>query len=281
MARTSAEIKQAIIDKIATDPILSTELTSLSKTAFYNLIADLFSDVASWLEVSFDTFATNLQESLLNQRVGTAPFYIERSKAFQFGDTVVEDGNGNYKYEVIDEDKQIIKRVAFISAAGINLLKVATVDGGGGVIPLSSPQLAAFKSYWETVDFKPSFLDPGQSFISANGDDIKATLTVELDPQLFNTATGELLTTGEKSVETAINNYLTTFTDTDFDGTFYISELVSKVKAVNGVINALVDSVEAKPDTEPTYTDIKAETGEKYNTFAGYFKEAVLTMNYE
>ena len=275
MARTAEEIAQQILDDIAADPILSLELTSLSKTAFYILLADIYGQQAHAIELAWDVFSTETETRLLNQIVGTPPWYSSKSQLYQHGDTLIYNGNGQYSYATVDETLQIIERVAVVVSGTIVLLKIAKLVAGV-VTPLDAAELAGFTSYWDTVDFVPSFLQ----ILSATPDDIRLTFTATLDPQLFNTTTGELLIGGDKAVETAIQNYLDTFTNDNFDGTFYLSELIGNILLVPGVVNIVFSVAEAKEDAAGVYTDIILAAGKKYNTFAGYFKDAVLTPNY-
>ena len=275
MARTAKEISDAILAYIAADPVLGIELTSGSKTAIFKLLADVFGIEGNALESTFDIFAENLQESLLNQRVGTSPWYIDESKLFQYGDSLVYEGDGKFGYAEIDEDKQIVKRAAVVVGNSTVLLKVAKLDGSGNPIPLITAELTAFEDYWEEKDFQPSFLD----ILTATGDDITITANVELDPQVFNTVTGERISDGTLAVEDAIDNYIATFTDQDFDGTFYNSELVSRMLSVVGVTNVVTTAISANPDGG-TPIDVLAESGKKYNAYAGYFKTATKNITY-
>jgi len=276
MARTQEEIVNDILSSISSNPNLSPELTSLSKTALFRLMADTFAEAGHSLEVSFDNFQDELERVLLNQRVGSEPFYIEKALAFQYGDSVVEQGGGKFGYAVIDETKQIIKRSSVNSSEGIVLLKVAKEDLSGNPIPLDSVELNALRSYFGKVDFTPSFLQ----YISSDGDDLQITFTATLDPQVFNISTGERISDGVKAVEVAIVEYSETFDLENFNGTFYVSQLIDKITDIAGVVNITIDVCEAKSDTEVSYTNVLLETGKKYNTYAGYFKTPVLTPNY-
>jgi len=264
--------------EIAADPILSLELTSASKVSIYGLLADIFGETTAAIELTYENYAAALEASLLNQRVGTAAWYSAKSKIFQYGDTVQYDGDGQYSYDVEDETKQIIERVAVVVATDSILLKVAKIVMGS-VTPLDSTELAAFESYWKTIDFKPSFLD----FLSADGDDIRFTFTATLDPQLYDTSTGERLADGTQAVEDAIQAFLETYTEEEnFDGTFFLSKINAYLfDNLTGLINITYSVAEAKADNEITYTDILTATGQKYNSYAGYFKAATLTPNYQ
>ncbi len=275
MARTATVISDAIKAKIAADPILSLLMTSASKTAYFNLLADIFGEEAHAIELDYDTFATELKAALLNQRVGSEPFYIDKSKLYQHGDTIIYEGDGKYGYATLDTDLQIIERVAVVVSGQVILLKVAKLVSSV-VTPLTASEMAGFQSYWSKIDFVPSFL----TFLSATADDIRFTFTATLNPQIFDTTTGELLIGGDLAVETAIKEFCDEYTDTQFDATFFLSELTAAVLQVNGVDNIVFSVAEAKTDVAITYTDILTAIGQKYNSYAGYFKTAVLTANY-
>ena len=272
MARTKDEILTELIAAKDADAILSTILTSSSKSAFYYNLFNLFAEFAGDFELTFDDFVTEMDALLESKQVHTDAWWQRISLAFQFGDMLIILDNGNLGYAVEDEDLQIVKRAAVLTPSqGSITLKVAKLSGSDPV-PLSTVELSAFSSYIN--DMGPSGIVT--TIVSTDGDEIEITLDFEIDSQIIDVDDGTLLSDGvTKPVEDAIYSYFSTFQNDDFGGTFYANNLMAEILSASGVINATFDTLNKKGSNEAVFTDVLTLSGKSFGTFSGYVRLAV------
>lgn len=273
MARTKDEILEALLTAKDNNDVLNAIITSNSKSAFYYSLFVLISEFTGDFENTFDDFLEQAEEILESKQVQQDAWWIRESLAFQLGDTLVTQSNGNLGYSEEDEDLQIIKRAAIVSTSqGAITLKVAKLDTDDETpIPLESAELSAFSSY--VNDITPAGIVP--TVISVDGDEVQVGLSVVINPQIINETDGTLLSDGEtKPVEEAIYDYYGVFQDDSFGGTFYGNALMSTILAASGVINATFTVLNKKASNEGSYTDVLSLTGRSFGTFSGYVKNA-------
>jgi len=233
------------------------ELNSVSKTAIYRLIAYVVAVTAHQVLVFFELFVPEIEAKVAAAPIATKPWFAARALAYQQGDPLVVD-NFAIGYADIDEDKQLIKRVAVSNNNDRFVrMKVAAESGGEGVA-LSSAQLMAFDSYMKQV--MPAGVD--LEIISLNGDALQVDLEVFFSG-IF------LQTTIQGLVEAAINDYCANLS---FDGKVSLQKLEAAILAVEGVEEikfALVKVVNGvQENTLYSLSDSSNKTTQE--TFSGY-----------
>lgn len=205
------------------------------------------SHVAEWeLWIGVVAFVSYLQEQLFEQAKvdltairnsgisANKAFFAREWKKFQYGDPLlVDDDAKKYYYETIDPDKQLIKRLAIGQGVNSWELRVAKTVNGAPV-KLSPDELNAFRAYVQ--DTAPP--GPIIPIISRDSDKIRAHFTVYYDPivPLYQV---------KEQVEAACLRYIATI-DIEGESRYYISKHQDELEAVEGVVDVVAGSVEAK-----------------------------------
>jgi hypothetical protein len=257
---------QEIYDEIIAEKETLTSLSDLvpSGTRYTNLLAELStaSKVAIWRlwayvvataifahESLFDSFASEVETASQEAIWGTAQWYHQNTLKFQYGYTLVFDGQ-KYGYTSDDPSAKIIAFAAVQERVdGLLVLKVAKA----GPSPLTSTELAAFQAYAEQTKFAGTRL----SCVSFPADSLKLYYTVYYDPILP-------LTTVSQRVENAINEYLKAL---PFNGKFRINLMTDKLQDIDGIIDPVFTSAEAKYGALPYQGFVN-----EYLSNAGYLK---------
>lgn len=209
-------------DNIKTN-LIALGFSNTSATAIYNKIAEA---VGFTVDTTVQEIA-NTEQVILDiintQRYGRATYYTQHALAFQYGDNLIIDPvTFDFVYAVIDATKQIINQAAFEEIVSGNssqlFLKIATVDTLTGLlIPLNTPQLNAFKSYF--LVFQIPGLPIG--IITATGNVInfisECTYLATYDLAILQT-----------NLTTALNTFKNTF---EFNGVFFDGDLEVYIKA--------------------------------------------------
>lgn len=214
LATTSAQIQSNLI---------ALGFTNTSGTAIFNKIAQSIGMVIDETIQEMTNSEDNILQIITTQRYGKSGYYVAAAKAFQFGDDLTEDANGNPVYAVISTDPSvlIITQAAFEEVeTGSNselFLKVATLNSSTGLLQaLSGTQLAAFISYFLNFEI------PG----------LPITIVSSPPNQLSFNAICTYYATYDLSVlqtnlATALNEFRDNF---DFDGTLFIGDLQDYIK---------------------------------------------------
>jgi len=267
MARTKAEILEEILARKDADPILSNICTSQSKQSFFLALFACYAEITGEFELTFDDFLSEVKTILESKQVHTSFWWRSISLGFQLGDPLVTFVNGNLGYEVIDVDKQIIKRAAvFTDANGRIELKVAELSGGLPV-SLTPTNLSAFLDYIN--DMQPAGLDI--LITTLDGDEIRVGFTVTVDSQIINISDGTLLSDGTtKPVENAVNDYIAGFQNVSFGGTFYANKLMQSVLNTDGVLNSVFTFLEKKASGESGFVDVLSLPSKSFKALSGY-----------
>jgi len=227
MARTIAQIQQAIIDAKNADVNLS-GLSSTSNVAIWRLWTYIVAFCQWTIETFFDLHVAEVKGIIATQKPHTLQWYATMAKAFQYGDALAVDSD---TYAVIHTTKQIVNYAAAIEYTnGIKGLriKVATFSGGS-LAALSSPQLTAFTAYMQTIK------DAGVrlTMTTANPDSLKLNLNIYYNALVLDNTGARLDGSASTPVQDAIDNYLENL---PFNGLYINFELLEALKAVDGVI---------------------------------------------
>lgn len=247
---------------------------SVSKVAVWRLFLYVPS-VAIWtMENLIDIFTTEVTTIIQDNQYGQLRWYPTVSKAFQLGDQLVWDGT-KYEYAVIDTTKQIVTQAAATEASGLVTIKVAK-GILPAIVPLSGSELNSFTFYIKganssTVNDGIAPAGSNIAIISATNDDLKFASDLFYDPLVLASDGSLLSDPGTNPVEDAINDFINTL---PFNSVFQVMAFVDAVQAVTGVNNFVVLNCDAKSNADVTYTDVLAESGQEYTTFAGYLRMA-------
>ena len=250
MARSITEIQDEILAAKAGNTELDV-LDSPSMVAIWFVWTYVIAVVIYTHEKLWDIFKLEIEGIKNSSKAGTPLWYVEQAKAFQYGDTVIIDPETfEVTYETIDESKQIVKRAAISSNAGVSTLKVAKEDVSNNPEALSAAELAAFKVY---INGNVQFAGAQINIISNPADLLKIAGTIYynglLDPS-----------EAQSQSEAAINNYLANL---DFDGRFLRNKMIDAIQALGFDFD--VDELEAKFDG-----GIYANVDRDYNSLSGY-----------
>jgi hypothetical protein len=263
MARTIAEIKQEMVDAKNADSNLN-RLTSTSSTSIWNLFFFIVAGDISFFDVLFDLFKEDIEQRATEIPTGTLQWYAAESLVFQNGDTL-ELIDGVLTYAVIDEAKQIVKLAAASELNGLVTIKAAKLNGTTAE-PLTAGEKTSFEGYWTNKRFAGTALQ----VISQNPDLLKALYRIKVNPSVIDPATGESITSpGTFPVEVAINTFLQEFQGENFAGDMQVMKLTDAIQVVEGVRNAVANTIEARPDGG-VFVDVLASDEETYQSVAGY-----------
>jgi hypothetical protein len=243
---------------------LLTDLTSTSKVAIWRLIFYVVS-VAIWI------FENTIENEVSSSKSATVAWWVNVVKAFQYGDSLVWNGD-EYIYQTIIPSHLIITQCAVNSANGIIYIKVAT--GTETLTPLTCTQLSALDAYIKLI----APLGTVYSIINNSADLLKIIYTVYIDPTIIylNTSdptdalNGSLIVNNTVfPIVDSINNYIQYLDALSFNGTFYVSNLTNAIRLTPGVFDAIAEEVKAKyGDLE--YSNILATSSRSYITNSGY-----------
>lgn len=262
--RTVQEIQEAMLADKATKSALDVITTTSNASVFLNLV-NVFAASVNLHENAFLAFANEVETRASQLQVGTPQWYAFESLLFQLGDPLVFQ-NGFVTYEVIDEEKQIIKLAAADKENGFLVIKVAKLNASGQATPLSAGELTAFQEYWDQKKFACTPI----IFISQDGDIARITYRIGVDATVIDPNTGQLLTdTSVRPVEDAINAFLQSFQSERFNSLLRIADLTDAIQAVPGVINPVPVDVQARP-INGTFISLNDNPNEEYLARAGF-----------
>lgn len=264
MARSIAEIKAEMIAAKEADSNLD-GLTSTSATAIWNLMFFIMAASIAFFESLFDLFKEDIETRAAEIPTGTLQWYAAESLLFQNGDSLSLI-DGIVTYAVIDEDLQIVKLAAASVNNGLITIKAAALDSGGDAIPLTAPEKTAFEGYWLDKQFAGEAIQ----VVSLDPDLLKALYTIKVNASVIDPSNGESLASpGTFPVEDAIDSFLQGFQGENFAGDMQVMKLTDAIQAVSGVLNAVANTVEARPDAG-VFVDLLAVSDQTYQSAAGY-----------
>ena len=237
---------------------LLNDLSTTSKVAIWRLVFFVVA-VGIWThENIFDLHKAEIEALAAEFIGGTVEWFQFECLKFQLGDTL-QFINQKFSYPIIDETKQIVDRCAIDEVAGQLRIKVAKLDPTLPV-PLSTPELNAFKAYVDEIKFA------GVNVFVTSGiaDQVRLTMKVVYNP-LALSATGEDIDNpGVFPVEDAITAHVSNL---PFTGVLNLTSLTDSVHAVGGVVDPILLTIDAKFGALPY-----AAVVENYKADAGYLE---------
>jgi hypothetical protein len=235
MAQSFEEILTEINQAQAEQPELNS-LTSTSSVSVWGLVKNMFALLSLTLQKSFDKFAVEIDALIVSQQIGTLPWYVEKLKAFQYGDTIFVEDN-NVTYSAIDESKKIIAQASatevLVGDKSELLLKAVKADTNGNLEPLSVNENDALQEYISKIKFAGVTIN----LVSAAADVIKLNMTVELNLLMVNANGSAIDNSDQYPVKIAIENY---FKNLPFDGVLYWNKLIDVLQEMPEVKDAII-----------------------------------------
>jgi len=265
MARTIEQIQNSIIaDKEASAEL--SELTSTSKLAIWRLWVYIFSVATFLLETMWDKFSAEVELRIENTRAHTVRWYKEKALAFQYEDEL----NDKDYYDVIDEEKQLVKQVAIEEGQGEIKVKIAGDDGNGNMQPVEPDVKNAFFEYMGRIKDAGTYIN----VVNNPPDDLKLVIDIYYDALVMKSDGTVKDQDGQpyNSVELAIDNYLKSI---DFNGEIILSKLVDYIQLAKGVKDVVLLSAQSRFGLNEFSEILRARKPD-----AGYMKLTEKTINY-
>ena len=251
MARTITEIHNELLAAKAAESDLD-GLTSTSNAAIWRLMLYVVAVSINIQEQLHDVFKSEVETSLLVKN-GNLKWYQFEILKWQFGYGLVWDGNG-FVYDEVDEAAKLATQVSVTEVVEgsfpVLLVKVATGEIGS-LTALSEVKLASLTAYVEQKKIAGTKI----RLTSNDADLLKIYLEIYYNP-LFD------LSEVSTNVEFTITNYIQAL---PFDSNLYLSKLIDKIQAVEGVNDVKFTSASATYGVVP-YTSFDRV----YSSNAGY-----------
>lgn len=273
MARPIALIYQQLLAQKNSDSNLS-GLTSNSKVSIWGLWLWLMAAAQGIFEQLTDAFIANTETIVAYAPVMSLPWIAQICKVFQYSASNPQVINLNISntypfftvgYPVIDTSLQVITQAAAINNNNSQIvIKVASNSS-----PLSSPQLAALKSYLNNI------LSPDINYVIIT---LNADLLIVQGQVFFDAAYSGVI---QANMNAAINAYLVSI---PFNGIVTVSALEEAMLAVSGVKDVVLQNIYWRKSTDPSPSGgippsnnpnsplVKNEQlmNRNYQTYAGY-----------
>ena len=260
MARTTKEIQEAMTAELQVKlPELST-----SKVAEWRLWTYIVATAIRMFELILDLFRNEIEEIAEKITPGTPRWYVDMCYRFQNGHKLLYDDKTGLLYYAEDVPAtQIIKQVAKIESRGKLLLKVATTDADGFLVPLTQEQLYNFNGYIEAIHFA------GLEVVTMSlpADLIRYDIKVYYDPVIPASIV-------QDNVLAALEAFKLART---FDAVFYSQKLVEAVLSAKGVVTAKLNGIEHKAVTDEGFAPVDVVVP----LAAGYYnydESSIITM---
>ncbi len=239
MARTITVIKKEITDLfIQNETVIGLYGLDTSKNfedqfSKVSVESILFFVVASaiWtLEILFDRHKAEVTALIDTSKPHRLLWYVQKTKAFQFGHALVTDSDVYDNTGVTDETiaaEQVVKYSAAVEQSGRIVIKVAG-NGLNGREPLTAEQEAALTAYLKEIK------DAGVQveLINQAANAFTATIDIYYDPMILSASLGSLADGGNPVLE-AINDFIANL---PFNGEYRNSALIDRLQSVPGVI---------------------------------------------
>lgn len=268
MARSISEIKRTMTDAFMQDEAIrdAYDLSSgktrfadcFSAVSLENLLFYIVAACHYVLESIFEKFTQDVEQKISRAVVASIPWYFDKAKAFQYGDTLVLNPRTfGYEYAKVDTSKQRVKYVA-VRDRGASIEMLVSEEQNGKPTPLSDDVLTAFKHYINAIKIAGVVINVK----TRKADELTIAVKVVVDPLKINRQ-GVDIATSEKVVENAIENYLA---DIVYGGTFNKTKLVDAIQRVDGVVDVVLGVCKYKAGDE-----FKEIAGNNYTAVGGSF----------
>lgn len=255
MARSIADIKKSITDRLISDPaIIAAYQLAPGKTfeeefSAASVESILMYSIANGIyvhEAVFDAHKEEMQRLIDNMKPHSLQWYANNARAYQKGFALIGDSdkydNTGITDEVITASK-IINYAAVVEQERGLRIKVAT-DAGTDLGAVATGDMPGFIAYMQRIK------DAGVklSITTAAADALKLGLLIKYDPLVLDSEGKRLDGNGPETVQDAIRLYLKNL---PFNGRLELSDLVDVLQLVNGVKAAYVTQAQKRYGTLP------------------------------
>jgi len=284
MARTIQEIQEGIKTKIRTYSSLDNFLfpeDGGSQVSTFNLI--IFTVAASMFvfEVIADALKRDIERTRDTAIVGSASYIRQLMFNFQFGDSLTinttDSTADDYfvpKYDPIVPANRIVTQCA-VQTTQLNSIIVKVAKGTSpNFVPLTSPELTALNDYYFGTSNTNGvgFAGVNATFISLDADKIRIEANVYYFGQFVEATT-------KTNVISAINTFLSTFSDDNFGGVLRVNELRQAIEATEGVSRVEFVAIDARSASQAFGAGTNVDDQGTYASVAGYIIEEDETGN--
>lgn len=235
MARPIAQIQQQILDNVAADEALSTQLTSPSKRAIYRLWSFIIATAIGVFEQILDLWRAVIENLVAKAAPGSNLWVQDQVFKFQYdaaNPQIIQLINLAPAYPVVDASLRIVTRCSVTTdvnnAVTIKVAKSAVPE------PLDADQKAALASYIQTI----GVAGIEYKVVSLYADRV----LVEADVY-YNGLFSSVI---KANVILAINNYLASI---PFNGRVKVDDLRQAVRGVSGVNDVVFKNVSARANS--------------------------------
>jgi hypothetical protein len=252
MARTISEIKKEMTDRFVTDEVVVTSYglqpgksfeESFSTVSVENIFFYIVAFCSWTVEVLFDVFRAEVNDTIATQKPHTLKWYTEKAKAFQYGSDLLPDSDLYDNTNKTDDEiaaSKVIKYAACMQRARQNgrkylLIKIAG-ETGGELSKVSPDTELKVNEYFSRI------ADAGVDYevLNEEADSIRQTWTIYYNPLLFDEK-GQL---GDSTpIKNAIINYLKNL---PFNGTYVPAYHIDAVQQVEGVVYPVLNQCQVK-----------------------------------
>ncbi len=212
-------------------------VTNLDRCVIYAVAVCAF-----LLNSFFDLFKADVDETISAMKPHSLRWYALKSKAFQYGFSLVADAD-YYNNTGIDADvvtaSKIVSNVAVTEQTRGLRIKVAKLVSGD-LAPLNLvTELPAFQFYMKQVK------DAGVklNITTSVADNLKNNITIVYNPLVLNASGQRIDGTAATPVQTAVKLFLKTL---PFNGVFSIQKFEAKLLEIDGVTDLKVNSISAR-----------------------------------
>ncbi|OWP84354.1 hypothetical protein BWK59_05890 [Flavobacterium davisii] len=269
MARTEKEIHDQILNELYTSSVLNIQVPLSSASLFYRFTRIIATDIQI-LERLVDTHKSQIDTAIYEYKPGSPRWYRNMALAFQFGFNLKPDddqfNNQGATTEQIEASK--IVKYCSIPEEGVEssrlIIKIAG-EQDNVLRKLTDKELVSFTNYMGKIRYA------GVKFLIINNPADKLLLKIQIfiNPLVIS-SDGVNIRTGAKSVEVALKNYLKSL---PFDGELIINDLIAHLRAVDGVENVNISSIQSSKYNNDTRSYKNFESiSIKTIPEAGYFE---------
>lgn len=231
------EAIQQQIDNAAAQYDALTPLRQANAISLWSAMKAVFAFGINYMEQLLSQHQTEINTLLANQRVGTAPWYVQQVRNYQHGDlfSVID---GKIGYAQIDESKRIIAQVSCKEDSNPGQITIKVLKKNAQA--LSSEEMAGLITYINKV----KIIGTRFNVVSLPAEKIKLQLTVEIDRQVFNSNGADIH--GNFVIKKALQQYLS---ELAFDDVFYLSQLTDKLQSIKGVKDVAITQAKQENNT--------------------------------
>jgi len=267
MARSVAEINQYILDNLViqfSSVGITIDTTKWSKRNLLRQVCYTVAIAQALMEQLQDLFQTNIETIANSSAAASAQWLQAEMFLFQYSATnpqILALINIVPQYAVVDPTLRIITACSVKSNVS-NQVKIK-VAKGNPLQSLSGPEITAAQGYINQkgtagITYQVISLSPDRLYV-------KGTVFFQ----------GQYSAIIQANVIAALNTFLQNLSETNFDGSIKISDVIETIRNVAGVNDFLPDNIRARQNTD-TFTNgtdlVLGQTiiSRLWNTIAGY-----------